>query len=269
MPPSRKRAAQPSAADGTAEEAKRYRSAIDEMADEFVCSITQELPVDPVTAEDGRIYERDAIASWIETRQRGGQPLRSPATNEAMGAKLVPSVQARNAIKRMVESGAITGAKADAWKARIEGEKKVAELRRKAEAGDVQAMKDLGFAYRDALHDLKTDVSEFYFWFKKAADLEDPSAMTVYGFAQICGLSHVAENVPAGFMALGYAAAKGSAGACYGLGTCYNLELGGLTADEREITKWYRKMLACPVRDVSDTARAETEAWLRDHPQRA
>jgi TPR repeat protein len=269
MPPSRKRAAQPSAADGTAEEAKRYRSAIDEMADEFVCSITQELPVDPVVAEDGRIYERDAIASWIETRQRGGQPLRSPATNEAMGAKLVPSVQARNAIKRMVESGAITGAKADAWKARIEGEKKVAELRRKAEAGDVLAMKNLGYAYRDALHGLKKDDSEYYFWYKKAADLEDPSAMTVYGFAQICGLSHVAENVPAGFMALGYAAAKGSAGACYGLGTCYNLELGGLTADEREITKWYRKMLACPVRDVSDTARAETEAWLRDHPQRA
>ena len=40
---------------------KRYRQAIDEVAEEYVCPITAELPIDPVIAEDGRCYERCAI----------------------------------------------------------------------------------------------------------------------------------------------------------------------------------------------------------------
>jgi len=43
------------AAADTAETSRRFRSAMDEIADEYVCPITTELPVDPVTAEDGRI----------------------------------------------------------------------------------------------------------------------------------------------------------------------------------------------------------------------
>ena len=59
MPPKR-------AASGDAtQQAKKFRQAIDEMAEEFVCPITQELPVDPVTAEDGRVYERSAIEEWL------------------------------------------------------------------------------------------------------------------------------------------------------------------------------------------------------------
>ena len=57
---------------------KRYREAIDGMAVEFLCPITQELPLDPVTAEDGRVYERRAIENWLD-RQRGSA--KSPITN--------------------------------------------------------------------------------------------------------------------------------------------------------------------------------------------
>ena len=35
--------------------AKRFRSAIEESADELICPITQSLPLDPVTAEDGKL----------------------------------------------------------------------------------------------------------------------------------------------------------------------------------------------------------------------
>eukprot|EP00966_Prymnesium_polylepis_P010467 241488-Prymnesium_polylepis.1 len=48
MPP--KRAAPD---DATTEENKKFRSALDSMADEWVCPITFELPLDPVIAEDG------------------------------------------------------------------------------------------------------------------------------------------------------------------------------------------------------------------------
>ena len=45
----------------TATVLNKFRSALDDAANEFVCGITQELPVDPVTAQDGHIYERAAI----------------------------------------------------------------------------------------------------------------------------------------------------------------------------------------------------------------
>ncbi|KAL1021877.1 hypothetical protein UPYG_G00019200 [Umbra pygmaea] len=44
--------------------------------DEFLCPITRELMVDPVIAADGYSYEREAIQSWIATKNRS-----SPMTN--------------------------------------------------------------------------------------------------------------------------------------------------------------------------------------------
>ena len=110
MPP--KRAAEESQAETQA--CKRYRQAIDDVADEYVCPITAELPLDPVTVEDGRCYERCAIEEWFAKQPR--PQVKSPVTNEPMGRRLVPAVQVRNSLKRLVESGAISGSKADAWK---------------------------------------------------------------------------------------------------------------------------------------------------------
>ena len=63
MPP--KRAAPKETQAETQAVVKRYRQAIDEVAEEYVCPITAELPIDPVTAEDGRCYERCAIEEWF------------------------------------------------------------------------------------------------------------------------------------------------------------------------------------------------------------
>ena len=52
----------------------RHRSVMDDALANLVCSITQELPVDPVTAEDGLIYERTAIQTWLKQQKT------SPAT---------------------------------------------------------------------------------------------------------------------------------------------------------------------------------------------
>ena len=46
MPP--KRAASPETQAETQAVVKRYRQAIDEVAEEYVCPITAELPIDPV-----------------------------------------------------------------------------------------------------------------------------------------------------------------------------------------------------------------------------
>ena len=110
MPP--KRAAKETQAE-TQAVVKRFRQAIDDVAEEYVCPITAELPIDPVTAEDGRFYERHAIEEWF-SRQPQAQ-VKSPVTNKPMGKRLLPAVQVRNSLKRLVESGAISGSKADSW----------------------------------------------------------------------------------------------------------------------------------------------------------
>ena len=141
----------------TLQACKRYRQAIDDVADEYVCPITAELPIDPVTAEDGRCYERCAIEEWFAKQPR--PQVKSPVTNEPMGKRLLPAVQVRNTLKRLVESGAISGSKADAWKKAMKEEAEVAAIRARAEGGDARAMKRLGFAYRDGERGLKQDLA--------------------------------------------------------------------------------------------------------------
>ena len=145
---------------------KRYRQAIDEVAEEYVCPITAELPMDPVTAEDGRCYERCAIEEWF---RRQPQPrVKSPITNELMGKRLLPAVQLRNTLKRLVESGAISGSKADAWKKVMADEAIVATPRAKAEGGDVNAMRALGIMYHKGTHGLKKDATLAFKWISAA-----------------------------------------------------------------------------------------------------
>lgn len=86
--------------DGTAQESTRQKSAINEAAAELVCPITFALPLDPVTAEDGKVYERSAIEEWLRKHER------SPVTNVPMGTRLFAAPHAKSVIRSMVKSGA-------------------------------------------------------------------------------------------------------------------------------------------------------------------
>ena len=80
--------------------------AMKSIAREFICPITHELPIKPVTAEDGKIYEEKAIREWWS--KKDGEPT-SPSTGAVIGTKLLPAPQARNMIETLVKSGAIEG----------------------------------------------------------------------------------------------------------------------------------------------------------------
>ena len=67
-----------------ATEERKLRSTVDSLADDLLCPITRQLPVDPVTAEDGGVYERAAIEEHIQSSYNHGPELRSPITNELM-----------------------------------------------------------------------------------------------------------------------------------------------------------------------------------------
>jgi hypothetical protein len=143
--------------------AKRFRSTIEESADELLCPITQSLPLDPVVAEDGKIYERHAIESWLKLN------LRSPATNLPMGKKLLPATQIRNMIERMVKSGALPEDKTTEWKKRLNDQKLVADLRSKAEGGDAASAATLGSAYANGHLGLTKDIAKALVYATQAA----------------------------------------------------------------------------------------------------
>ena len=257
MPP--KRAAPKETQAETQAVCKRYRQAIDEVAEEYVCPITAELPIDPVTAEDGRCYERCAIEEWF-VRQPEPQ-VKSPVTNEPMGKRLLPAVQVRNTLKRLVESGAISGSKADAWKTAMAEEAKGAALRVKAEGGDTVAMSGLGFAYRDGKRGLKKDLTQAFTWFKRAADLKDQYGLAACGVAYIGG-DGVERSDVRGCTMLGAAATLGSEHACGLLGDANAEGLWGFDKDPQEATRLYREMQKCDCRDSHETTRERAAAWL-------
>lgn len=63
------------------------------------CTITQQLLVDPVIAEDGNVYERRALELWLLTKKT------SPLTNKPMGTTLVPAVAAQQTVGELLEQG--------------------------------------------------------------------------------------------------------------------------------------------------------------------
>ena len=212
-------------------------------------------------AEDGRYYERSAIEQWLETATGGD---RSPVTSWPMGRVLKAGIQVRNTIKLMVETGAISGGKADAWKLRIEEEAEVARTMQRCKDGDRNAMLFLGFMHRDGENGLTADPAQAFMWFKQAADLDDLRALSCVG--HMCYQGHsVQKKSMLGAVCLGKAATLGSEHACYLLGRFYGNGLHDFDQDSVQTAFWYKKMPTCAVESSSDDCREKAARWLRTH----
>ena len=242
------------------ERSKRFRSAIDGTADEFLCPITQDLPMDPVTAEDGSVYERSAITQWLAKQQC------SPLTRQQMGTRLLPATCVRNAIEQLVRSGAIVGEKAELWLKRLEDESVVAELRRLAdEAGDVSAMYQLGNAFSMGTNGLDKSATEGLRYYARGAALDDLPCMCVLGAANCAGVGDVvAKNEALGVHYVSVAAQAGDPVGCLMLGKFFGMGHHGMPKDEIMAKRWINKGLsACRTQSdhVPDRA-AYRDKWL-------
>ena len=122
--------------DAAQTENKRCKTTTSNVVDELLCPITQQLPVDPVTAEDGRLYERAAIEEWIE-KKKEEKFVRSPSTNEDMELHLTDAVQIRITIQHLVQSGLVDDDKAAAVKEQL-------ALEKAANEGDGNALYEMG-----------------------------------------------------------------------------------------------------------------------------
>mmetsp|Transcript_13302 Transcript_13302/g.40992 ORF Transcript_13302/g.40992 Transcript_13302/m.40992 type:complete len:262 (-) Transcript_13302:58-843(-) len=81
------------------------------LLDSVTCPISLALVVDPVVAEDGWTYEREAIERWLKDKD----VVNSPRTNEPMGPRLLKSGDGRTRVLAAIESGVVDDEAASAW----------------------------------------------------------------------------------------------------------------------------------------------------------
>lgn len=249
---SRKRAAPPAtAACAATAEAKKYKSAFDSIADEWVCAITTELPFAPVMAEDGHVYEKTAIEEHIRSHHSG--PLKSPMTNLPMGSRLTACPQARNTIEKLVRTGAIGGDRAERWLKRLSDEQHVRAAKEKAEAGDMDSMYALANWYACGEHGLAVDSTLEFKWTKKAADLGCCRSLAKAARSLVYGIGtekQLAYGVGLAFQA----ASGGSKYAAYLLGSWFweGSFAPSLPKDMVQAKHWFSKVASNAIDDCPD-----------------
>lgn len=237
----------------------------DDVLAEYRCPITQELPVDPVIAQDGQSYERTAIEDWLE-RAKDGEA-KSPMTNEFMGKTLVPAVQTRSAIERLINKGIIQGEAALTWTEKraelmaIDKEKR--PLLAKAQKGDVPAIRVIGFCYRDGTHGFKKSQDKCVEWFRRGAEKDDPMCIVSLAVFYMHG-NGVPKDPIRGMIEMTRAAMLGSEHGAVCLGNHYASGVGGLTKDDGEATRWYKCSRKCKTKDTVKDFRERRDGWLKD-----
>ena len=241
---------------------KKMRASINDVAADLRCPITQELPIDPVMAKDGKIYERTAILEWF--RKKDGEAT-SPSTGKVIGTELLPAVQVRNTIDALVKSGAIAGEIAEAWTTKLELETRVKECRAKAQGGDGNAMWTLGAWYGSGEHGLAKDDVHARAWYERSAATRDPRGMASFGECLLGGWGGPKDNV-FGIMNVTEAAGLGSDLGAMKLSRAFFNGNRGLPKDPVRARYWLKKIVdgECKYKHLTDTARADAARMLRE-----
>lgn len=236
----------------------------EEIIAEYRCPITQELPLDPVVAEDGQCYDRSAIEEWF----RKHSDAKSPMTNQAMGKKLVPALQMRSSIERLVNKGILSGEAADTWKQRTEELRNLDEEWRNelqlAHKGNAASMCAIGLCYREGHNGFKKDQSKAIEWLRKSADLDDPQAVCNMAIFYINGQG-LQQDLSRGFFELGRAAVLGSEHAANCAGNYYRTGSRFCSGrDEAAAARWYKVSRNAKTADSVDEFRKLRDDWLKE-----
>ncbi|CAB9503809.1 Sel1 domain protein repeat-containing protein [Seminavis robusta] len=210
------------------------------LADDLICPISLELPLDPVTAEDGRVYDRESIEEHFKTTNQG--TLKSPITREKMGSKLLPAIQHRNTIEALIDAHIIEKGLATKWRQRMHQKKQMDKLFKKAEAGDGEAMYNIGYNFERGQDGFKRDPKLAFPWFKRASEAGHVLSTAVIGNCYLQGFA-VDKCLYKGIMFVTTGANKGSPWAAYLLGMAFADGQHGVTVDRSVAIHWLRQAL--------------------------
>lgn len=241
----------------------------EEITADLICPITHDLPFDPVTAKDGRVYERDAIEEHISRSQQNGRSFRSPITNESMEPLLLPSPQIKSLIETLIANGSITGEMASSYKQKKQAKVHVDRLLNKARNGDADAMYDAYVNYKSGCNHFKKDNREAYRFLKNAYAAGNVEATAVLGLCFCTGKVEnfvVPKNETKGMVLIALAAQAGSDYAAYLLGTHFASGKYGLPVDVEEAIHWLEVSLNrdCPHQHMTEHYSRKANSVLAD-----
>jgi TPR repeat protein len=232
-------------------------------SDELICPITYELPFYPVTAEDGRVYERAAIEQHM--KDKTGEDLKSPITNQPMGRRLYPAVQHKNLIQMLIDTAVITGDLADSWNIKVQEKKAMEDLLKLAESGDSIAMLQIGCNYQLGEEGFKMDGKLSFSWYKRAHEAGDVKGTAFIGIFLLIGKG-VTKSLPEGLVYLVSAAERGSDFAAFRLGMAKAEGNWGLSVNSKEAIQWLEKCLSpsCKTGNMADSQKEEATQMLQE-----
>ena len=237
---------------------KKMRQSINDVAADLVCPITQELPIEPVMAEDNKIYEKKAILEWLS------RDATSPVTRARMGSRLLPAIQTRNMIEALVKSGAIGDELTTAWKQKLADEKLVKEMHAKAEGGDGSAMYRLGGWCNSGMNGLTKDDVQARAWYERSAAARHPKGMAAFGECLLLGIGGPQDNA-LGLVNVTEAAYLGSDVGVMKLGRGFYNGKYGLPRDPARAKFWLKKIIdrECKYKHLSKAGNELAARWLR------
>ncbi|CAM6085217.1 unnamed protein product [Calypogeia fissa] len=83
----------------SSETQQRLHSRIEPLYEAFVCPLTKQVMVEPVTLENGQTYEKSAIERWFKQCEDDKRPITCPMTGQVLqSTTLKPSIALRNTI---------------------------------------------------------------------------------------------------------------------------------------------------------------------------
>lgn len=144
------------------------------LLDHLCCGITKKLPANPVSTDDGHIYDQEALDKKISETSKGSK-FRSPTMpHKVMDKRYFPAIRIQKFINFLVNKEIITDHDTrDEWKVR----RKVFETKESANNGDEEEMCRLGQWYEKGQMGLERDLTESYNWYKKGAERRHPPSM--------------------------------------------------------------------------------------------
>ena len=253
----------------TSARAEEMKRAMVNLKKHCCCPISLEPFVDPVSAQDGQVYERKNIETWI-LRAENPESVKSPTTGAPMGSNLEPCQFARAAVEGLMEAKAFRPEQIEAWRAAVakhESDKKAREeMLDSAKAGAGGACFALGHAYMHGNLGFPKDAETAYRWWRRSADLghAEGAFLTAAAFLHKDEKAKgvVEQNIRLGDAYLHIAAALGHGNSCYEMGRRFhsNRAWGN---DHEMATFWY-KQAACPTFGASRECRDAAQKWLED-----
>ena len=270
MPPTRSKAAGKHDATSKRTVAVGQKRTVEqaELTQRFLCPISQKLPVDPVTAEDGHTYDKGPLQEWFA--QHPGTHCRSPLTNEPMAKKFVPAYAVRSALELLVEQGIVADDALGEWKEQIDKREKERRcfqiLMGEATQGTKpDAMFAIGLAYRDGAGVEKDDAKATE-WFTKASRLGHATATAALGVRYLQDCDAQPAEPARGMLELARAAMLGSEHAACVLAWSLSLGLHDLKCDHKAAIWWFKQSLACAHKGLNKDLKEARDMALAAYP---